>query len=134
MELQIDNDYGPITVTNIVDRSGNPAQIDGPAKFVLLGGVTQPDGTLTPGSVGELVVASGDTRTLPDGSQAFPDGCTFLKTGTVVGQADTLQCHVDPNLNPDITDDKVIASESLVTIGGVAAVGTVSLGQAVPKV
>lgn len=112
-DLSIDCDY-PLSITNITDRAGNPAAIDGTPTFVL-------DNE----AVGSIVVTAGDPR--------VADGTILLVTGTAVGAGANLECHVDPNLNPEITDHAVIARVQVVLTGGVATAGTLAIGDGIPK-
>ncbi len=126
--LNMLNDYGPLVLVGITDVRGKPATIDGSTKFVL----EQEDGTPIT-DAGAIVVASGDPRPeFPDGSIIYsPDPAK----GAVEGATFRIAAHVDVNLNPDLTDDEVIAvaTDTLATPTGPAAVARLSLGAGVAR-
>lgn len=127
--LDMTLDYGPLVLTNITDKNGKPAQIDGTPVFKL---ETNDDPPVPITDCGEIVITSGDPR-FPDGSAIYsPDPAK----GAVEGATFTIRAHVDPNLNPDITDDAMVAqvTDVLTTPTGPAAVATLSLGSGVARV
>lgn len=124
--LDMTLDYGPLALTDITDINGKPAQIDGGVQFKL----EQDDGTPIT-DAGAIVVTSGDPR-FPDGSVIYsPDPAK----GAVEGATFRIAAHCDPNLNPDVTDDAVLAtvSDVLTTPTGPAAVARLNLGAGVAR-
>ena len=120
MGLSISRDYGPITLGDIRDLQGNPAAIDGTPAYTNVSG-------------GTIVTAQGDPRTLPDGSQAFPDGTLYFAPTGAVGEVVHFDAEVDVDLNPNITTIRKIASFDDVLVGGDAAVASINLGAGIPK-
>lgn len=119
MGIPVGNDY-PLALTNITDKGGNPAAIDGAPTFAV-----NPEG-------GTIEIAAGRAETNPDGTPAFPDGAPFYRA---VGTVDTivkLTADVDPNLNPDVTDDARVAELTDVLVAGTASVGSIVLGKGFP--
>lgn len=126
--LDMTLDYGPLTLSDITDKNGKPASIDGPAQFKL----EREDGTPIT-DAGAIVVASGDPR--PE----FPDGSIYYSPdpakGAVEGATFRIAAHVDPNLNSEITEDAVVATvtDVLTTPTGPAAVARLNLGAGIAR-
>lgn len=120
MAIKVGKDYA-LGLANIKDKSGNDAAIDGAPTFVV-----NPE-------AGEILIASGDSRVKADGTQAFPDGTPFFRANGAVDTVVKLEGHVDPNLNPTITDDKKVAELTDVLVAGDASVASLVLGEGVDQ-